>query len=95
MGKYSDKSVERPEWMAGKVSEDKFIKRIAEIYEWHGKDEEKVNEALEKLFEKSGRDLKKGVDGQLTFIKIKSSKSKSGKWLGEGRKQSKVAPAID
>jgi len=95
VGKYKDKSVERPEWMAGEEAEDKFIKRIAVVYEWYGKDGEEVNEALNKLFERSGRDLEKGIDGQPTFIKIKGSKSKSGKVGGEGGKRSKVAPAMD
>ena len=93
--KYEDKSVERPEWIRGKEAEDKFIKRIAVVYEWYGKDGEEVNEALDKLFERSRRNLEKGIDGQLTFIKIKNSKSKSGKGLGEGGKMSKVTPAID
>ena len=48
--------------------EGKSIKRIAEIYEWHGKDAEEVNEALEKLFERSGKILERGMDGQMTFI---------------------------
>ncbi|GMH77673.1 hypothetical protein TrST_g7557 [Triparma strigata] len=47
------------------------------------------------ILSKSGRNLKTGVDGQLTFIKIKSSRSRSRKGEGGGRKQSKVAPAID
>ncbi|GMI05280.1 hypothetical protein TrVE_jg3836 [Triparma verrucosa] len=95
VGKCEDKKVERPEWMSGEEAEDKFMKRIAEVYEWYGKDGEEVNEALDKLFERSGRDLEKGIDGQPTFIKIKGSKSKSGKVEGEGGKRSKVAPAID
>ena len=95
VGKYEDKSVERPEWMSWEEAEDKFIKRIAEVYEWYGKDGEEVNEALNKLFERSGRDLEKGIDGQPTFIKIMGSKSRSGKMGDEGGKRSKVAPAID
>ena len=95
---YKDKSVERPKWIAGKISEDKFIKRMAQIYEWHGNDAEteEVNEALEKLFGRSGRDLM-GVDGQLTFIKIKSPKSKkTSRSVGkESGGAAKVAPAMD
>ena len=97
VGKYSDKSVERPKWMSGKEAEDKFIMRAAVVYEWYGKDGGEVNEALDKLFERSGRDLEKGVDGQLTFIKIKSPKSKkTSRSVGkESGGAAKVAPAMD
>lgn len=44
---------ERPEWMACE-NEDAFIKRIVELYLWHGKDMDGVNAALSKLFGKSG-----------------------------------------
>ena len=72
--------------LTGKKVEGKSIKRIAEIYEWHGKDAEEVNEALEKLFERNGKILERGMDGQMTFIKRKGSKISLGKWGGEGGK---------
>lgn len=75
VGKYEGGGVERPEWMSGK-EEAKFIKRITVIFWWYGKDVEEVNEALNKLFERSGEDLEKGADGQATFIKSKRSKTR-------------------
>ncbi|GMH54137.1 hypothetical protein TrLO_g12809 [Triparma laevis f. longispina] len=44
--KYEDKSVERPEWMNAATSSN-FIKRIAVLYRYHGKDENEVDEASE------------------------------------------------
>lgn len=49
----------------------KFIKRIAEIYVWRGSHGDEVDEALVKLFGKSGADLEEGVDGKLSFIPSK------------------------
>ncbi len=97
VGKYSDKSVERPKWMSGKEAEDKFIMRAAVVYEWYGKDGGEVNEALDKLFGRSGRDLEKGVDGRLTFITRKKPKSKkTSRSVGkESGGAAKVAPAMD
>lgn len=71
--KYEDKSVERPEWMNAATSSN-FIKRIAVLHRYHGKDENEVDEALVKLFGRSGSDLESEVQGQLTFIKSKKSK---------------------
>ena len=73
--KYEDKSIKRPEWMMAGENEDKFIKRIAAIYEWKGSNEDKANEALTKLFGKSGADLEVGIEGQITFIKKNTSKN--------------------
>ena len=94
VGKYYDKSVERPEWMRSKEAEGKFIKRVSEIYEWYGEDGEnvneawlevwlKVNEALDLLFDKSCENLKR-VDGQLTFTKSKKMISALSKTLKIG-----------
>ena len=73
--KYEDKSTKRPEWMMAGENEDKFIKRIVAIYKWEGSNEEKANEALTKLFGKSGADLEVGIEGQITFIKKNTSKN--------------------
>ena len=75
VGKYSDKSVERPEWVRGREAEYKFIKRIAKVYEWYGKDKDarEVDGALVTLFV---GDSKEEDHGQLTFIKSKKSKRK-------------------
>ncbi|GMH81187.1 hypothetical protein TL16_g08851 [Triparma laevis f. inornata] len=79
VGKYEDKFVARPEWMAGE-NEEKFIKRLVEIYSWKdGEDGDVVNKALSTLFGRSGEDLEVGVDGQVTFIKTKRSKKSLGK----------------
>ena len=76
--KYNDKHVKRPEWMSGQEAEAKFIKRIAELYKWFGKDKDarEVDGALVTLFV---GDSKEEDDGQLTFIKSKKSKSKISK----------------
>ena len=74
--KYEDKTMKRPEWMMAGENEDKFIKRIVTIYKWKGSNEEEVNEALNKIFGKSGADLEVGIEGQMTFIKKKASKLK-------------------
>ncbi|GMH60273.1 hypothetical protein TrLO_g15912 [Triparma laevis f. longispina] len=65
--------------MAGE-NEEKFIKRLVEIYSWKdGEDGDVVNKALSTLFGRSGEDLEVGVDGQVTFIKTKRSKKSLGK----------------
>ncbi|GMH60497.1 hypothetical protein TrLO_g7860 [Triparma laevis f. longispina] len=72
---YEDRNVERPVWMTGK-NEDPFIKRIVAIYEWKNlgaRFDNELNEALTKLFGRSGADLEVGVNKQLTFIKSKRS----------------------
>ncbi|GMH70822.1 hypothetical protein TrLO_g10965 [Triparma laevis f. longispina] len=63
----------------------KFIKRFATIYAYHGNDEEEVDEALVKLLGRSGADLERGVEGQLTFIQSSKSKSRI--------KQTKIEPS--
>lgn len=80
----------RPEWMAGE-SEDTFIKRIVEIYEWKGSDSVEVDNALTTLFGRNGEDLEKGVEGQLTFIKSKKSFTSLGK-TSKMNKTVKVQP---
>ena len=62
IAKYENEEAERPEWL----DKDKFVKRIVTIFRWHGKDEEKVGEALFKLFGTSGSALEGGANGQLS-----------------------------
>ena len=63
--KYKDKQMERPEWLEN----DTFVKRAVTIFLWYGKDQERADKALVKLFGRSGRDLEVGADGQLSYIK--------------------------
>ncbi|GMH72809.1 hypothetical protein TrLO_g7012 [Triparma laevis f. longispina] len=82
--KYEDDSVERPTWMnntkvGDTTNEVKFVKRIVQLYTWKESYVDKVKEALEKLFGRSGEDLENGVGGQLTFSKGKKSKKRLGK----------------
>ena len=94
--KYEDEQVERPEWLEG----DKFVKRIVTIYHWYGKDQERADEALVKLFGRSGKDLEVGKNGQLSYIKKKRSALLSGSLAsllgggpkGAGGKGNKVEP---
>ena len=53
--------MERSEWL----DNDMFVKRIATIFCWYGKDQERADEALVKLFGRSGRDLEVDADGLL------------------------------
>lgn len=65
--KYVDKNIERPQ------KEEAFVMRVVELYKWWGKDGDEVNKAITKLCGKWRENLEKGVDGQFTFIKRKSS----------------------
>ena len=88
--------VERPEWLEG----DKFVKRIVTIYKWYGKDQDRADEPLVKLFGRSGKDLEVGVNGQLSYIKKQKSTLLSGGLSGllgggsegAGGKGNKVEP---
>ena len=94
--KYEDEQVERPEWLEG----DKFVKRIVTIYHWYGKDQDRADEALVKLFGRSGKDLEVGTNGQLSYIKKQKSTILSGSLSGllgggskgAGEKGNKVEP---
>mmetsp|Transcript_22733 Transcript_22733/g.47332 ORF Transcript_22733/g.47332 Transcript_22733/m.47332 type:complete len:716 (-) Transcript_22733:35-2182(-) len=56
---------DRPEWL----DSDKFIKRVATCFRWHGEHIEEVDAALVKLFGLSGADLQADSQGRLVFVK--------------------------
>ena len=76
------------------------MKRIVTIYHWYRKDQERADEALVKLFGRSGKDLEVGKNGQLSYIKKKRSTLLSGSLSGllgggskgAGEKGNKVEP---
>ena len=91
--KYEDKAVERPDWMRGKLAESLLIKRFAEIYTWKGLNMEDVNEAMDKLFGRSGNNLERRRDKMLTFIKKCASTVSSIK--KSPSKSLKITPLVD
>ena len=94
--KYEDEQVEKPEWLDNGV----FVKRITTIFRWYGKDQERADKALVKLFGRSGKVLEVGVNGQLSYINkseisallSRSLKSLLGGGSEGGEKANKVEP---
>ena len=57
--------MDRPEWLDNNM----FMKMIATIFHWYGKDQERADEALVKLFGRSGTDVEVSKEGRITFMK--------------------------